>query len=213
MPTEPTRGAQPGFTPDTVLLFCGGIYIGALVLFFLLGEGILAGYLTLPGGFLAYGLANLVPIGTPLNAVLMSVAGNVLLLIVGAAINVVSAYLILRLLLVRRFGKTSHQPPATIDRRPHRAWWKPPRWVWLWGALYVAWITNLAMDGATQRAAYFALPAGWVVLGVGNVLAMGNLPAFAIAGATNALVIFLSFAGVRRVLERLTAADRADTRG
>jgi hypothetical protein len=100
-----TNNAPKGFRPETVLLLCGGIYIGALVLFFLSGEGLFAGYLALPGWIWAIGLVDVVPAGTPLESFLISPGGNILLLILGASINVISAYLILRLLLVWKFGE------------------------------------------------------------------------------------------------------------
>ena len=82
---------------------CGGIYIAALVLFYLLGEDILAGYLTWPGGVLSFGLVDALP--ESLVPFFFTTPGNIALLVAGAFINVFSAYLILRLVMIQSFGE------------------------------------------------------------------------------------------------------------
>jgi hypothetical protein len=92
-----------GLRPETVFWMCGGIYIAALVLFYLLGAGHLAGYLTWPGGILSFGLVDVLP--ESLVPFFFTTPGNIALLVSGAFINVFSSYLILRLVMIQMFGE------------------------------------------------------------------------------------------------------------
>jgi hypothetical protein len=82
---------------------CSGIYIAALVLFDLLGDEFLAGYLTWPGGILSFGLLSVLP--ESLVPLFVTTLGNIVLLVLGAFINVFSVYLLLRLAMIWIFGE------------------------------------------------------------------------------------------------------------
>jgi hypothetical protein len=83
---------------------CGAIYVGAVILFYLVDEAPLAGYLTYPGGMLVFGLADYA-VPQSLEPFLFTALGNIALLVSGTLINVFSAYLLLRLVMVQLAGE------------------------------------------------------------------------------------------------------------
>jgi hypothetical protein len=77
------------------LLAFAGAYIVFVVGVFLSGGALAAGFLTIPGSVVSFvHLAELPPQGSAIDVFLKSFMGNVLLLVVGAALNVSVLFLI-----------------------------------------------------------------------------------------------------------------------
>lgn len=85
-------------TTRRLLLIVALTYIGVISILFMRREGIVAGYLTMPGWFLVGGLFQLLPPGSMLHAAALTWAGNFVLLMLSAAVNVAAVYFVIRVL-------------------------------------------------------------------------------------------------------------------
>jgi hypothetical protein len=89
------------------LLAFAGAYVLFIVGLFLSGEVFASGFLTFPGGLIAIQLAELLAQGSAVWVFLGSFIGNVLLLVVGASLNIAVLFLI----VWGRFGVSDSDSP------------------------------------------------------------------------------------------------------
>ena len=98
---SPAEGAEEqsgeeGMKLRTVILIVGSFYVAGIGLMFALGLGIPAAYLTMPSWYLVAGPTLFLP--ESLFAVVSSEVGNLVLLMLSAALNVAAVYgLVVRL--------------------------------------------------------------------------------------------------------------------
>jgi hypothetical protein len=94
-------------TKSAKMLTLGFGYLIGIVILFVAGEGIAAAYLTFPGGLPVFHLIDLIPPNSALEAAVTSWTGNLVLLLLSAAVNVAGVYLVVRLLSAVGAGKRS----------------------------------------------------------------------------------------------------------
>jgi hypothetical protein len=80
------------------VLVIGLAYLVGIAMLYVVGEGIAAAYLTMPGGLPVFQLVDLVPRSSALEAAVLSWTGNLVALLVSAALNVAGLYVVVRLL-------------------------------------------------------------------------------------------------------------------
>lgn len=80
------------------VLAIGLAYLVGIAMLYVFGEGIAAAYLTFPGGLPVFHLIDWLSPNSALEAAVISWTGNLVALLVSAALNVAGVYVVVRLL-------------------------------------------------------------------------------------------------------------------